>query len=96
VVGQSKKDRTWPLPRGRQGQPVTQHVWVNQPGTPPVPPVQGLVVDWRRHSYRWSALCVFTVADLEGRPVVVQQWLSAEDLTPVFSDPNASRARRLL
>jgi hypothetical protein len=55
-----------------------------------VPPVQGYVLDWRRHSYRWSAL-VITVR-LEGsRPVVVQEWVEVERLRPVRSDPNGRR-----
>jgi hypothetical protein len=51
------------------------------------PPVQGLVLDWRRHSYRWSALVV-TVRIEDGPPVVVQEWVEAERLRPVRSDPN--------
>ena len=57
-----------------------------QPGTL-TPPVQGLVLGWRRHSYRWSALVV-TVRVENGRPVVVQEWVPAERLRPVRSDPN--------
>jgi hypothetical protein len=40
-----------------------------------VPPVQGLVLDWRRHSYRWAALVV-TVRFENSRPVVVQEWVT--------------------
>jgi hypothetical protein len=59
---------------------------VRQSGTL-TPPVQGLVLDWRRHAYRWSALVV-TVRLEDGRPVVVQEWVEAERLSPVRSDPN--------
>jgi hypothetical protein len=54
--------------------------------------VQGLVLDWRRHSYRWSALVV-TVRLVEGRPVVVQEWVEVERLRPVRSDPNRRELR---
>ncbi len=50
--------------------------------------MQGLVLDWRRHSYRWSALVVTVRVEQGGRPVVVQEWLPAERLKPVRSDPN--------
>jgi len=80
-VGQSRKDREWPKPRH------TRFVWVSQPG-PQVPPVQGLVLDWRRQSYRWSALVVTVRPDHHGRPLVVQEWIEAERLRPVRADPN--------
>ena len=79
-MGQNRKDREWPRPRH------TRFVWVRQSGTL-TPPVQGLVLDWRRHAYRWSALVV-TVRLEDGRPVVVQEWVEAERLSPVRSDPN--------
>ncbi len=82
-MGQNRKDREWPRPR------TTRFVWVTQPG-PQVPPVQGYVLDWRRHSYRWSALVV-TVRLEEGRPVVVQEWVAAGRLRPVKADPNGRR-----
>ncbi len=47
----------------------------------------GQVLDRRRHSYHWSALVV-TVRIEAGRPVVVQEWVPAERLRPVRSDPN--------
>jgi hypothetical protein len=61
-------------------------VRVSQPGLQ-VPPVHGLVLDRRRHSYRWLALVV-SVRTEAGRPVVVQEWVDAERLRPVRSDPN--------
>ena len=79
-MGQRRVDKEWPRPRH------TRFVWVSQPG-PQVPPVQGLVLDWRRHSYRWSALVV-TVQEQDGRSVVVQEWVEAERLRPVKADPN--------
>lgn len=56
---------------------------------PGVVPRQVLIVSWRRHSYRWSALVVYCV-DAEGDedPVVVQRWVPAERLRPVRADPN--------
>ena len=85
VVGQNRKDRKWPRPR------TTRFVWVSQPG-PQMPPVQGYVLDWRRQSYRWSALVV-TVRLEEGRLVVVHVWVTAERLRPVRADPNVRRLR---
>ncbi|WP_375425256.1 hypothetical protein [uncultured Friedmanniella sp.] len=80
-MGQSRKDREWPRPR------TTRFVWISQPG-PQVPPMQGLVLDWRRQWYRWSVLLVTVRADGQGRPVVVQEWVEAERLTRVRADPN--------
>ena len=79
-MGQNRRDRQWPRPRR------TRFVWVSRPG-PQVPPVQGYVLDWRRHGYRWWALVV-TVSSEEAPPVVLQEWLPAERLRPVRSDPN--------
>ena len=45
------------------------------------------MLDWRRRSYRWSALVV-TVLEQDGRQTVVQEWVEAERLLPVKSDPN--------
>ncbi|GAA1428476.1 hypothetical protein GCM10009616_08160 [Microlunatus lacustris] len=64
----------------------TRFVWVSQPGLQ-VPPVQGYVLDWRRHSYRWTALVV-TVRLEDGGPVVTQEWVDVERLRPVRADPN--------
>ena len=79
-MGQNRKHREWPRPR------TTRFVWVSQPG-PQVPPIQGYVLDWRRQSYRWPAL-VATVRLDGSRSVVVQEWVYAERLRPVRSDPN--------
>ena len=79
-MGQRRVDKEWPRPRH------TRFVWVSPPGLQ-VPPVQGLVLDWRRRSYRWSALVV-TVLEQDGRQTVVQEWVEAERLLPVKSDPN--------
>lgn len=53
------------------------------------PPRQVLVVSWRRHSYRWSALVIYCV-EIEGspEPAVVQRWVPSEKLRPVRADPN--------
>lgn len=50
-------------------------------------PRPGLVLDWRRHSYRWTALVV--TVQLESGARVVQEWVPAERLRPVRSDPNS-------
>ena len=60
-VGQSRKDRRYTTPR------TTRHVWV-QPDQPGVTPVQGYVLEWRRHSYHWTALVLISATDAEGRP----------------------------
>lgn len=50
-MGQRRIDQEWPAPRN------TRHVWVLGEDRA-TPPFQGLVIAWRRHSYRWSALVV--------------------------------------
>ena len=88
-MGQRGKDRRYATPR------TTRHVWV-RPEQPGVAPVQGYVLEWRRHSYRWTALVLVSGADREGRPTASQQWVPAERLTPVRSDPNnGGRVRSL-
>lgn len=87
-MGQSRVDKTYPP------QKHTRHVWVQQAG-PQQPPLQGYVLEWRRHSYRWSALVVVTVVDEKGQPSTCTEWLPAEVLTPVKSDPNTGRQRYL-
>lgn len=89
-MGQPKKDRTWPRPKR------AVHVWVlNEDWR--YPPAPGLVLEWRRHSYRWSALCVFQLSGPDGtQPTTVQCWLPAERLIPIHSDPNDGKARRLI
>jgi hypothetical protein len=59
---------------------------------PPATRSKGLVLDWRRHSYRWSALVV-TVRSEAGRRWVVQEWVDAERLRPVRSGPNRRQLR---
>lgn len=51
------------------------------------PPVQGLVIAWRRHSYRWSALVV-RVDESQPGGRMIQDWIALERLLPVRSDPN--------
>lgn len=80
-MGRSKRDSTWAKPR------LTRWVWVELAKADKVhpleDPVQGLVLAWRRHSYRWSALVVWVD---DGR--IVQEWIPAERLRPVRADPN--------
>jgi len=47
-----------------------------------------LVLDWRRQGYRWAALVVTVRADDQSRPLVLHEWVDAERLRPVKSDPN--------
>lgn len=77
-MGQRKIDREWLQPRN------TRHVWVIGEDRL-TPPVQGLVIAWSRHSYRWSALVVRESGD---GTTTIQGWLPAERLRPVRSDPN--------
>lgn len=50
-------------------------------------PWQGFVIDWRRHSYRWSALVTYIDDRQDGAPLV-QKWFPVELLRPVEVDPN--------
>lgn len=84
-MGQSRSERTWRTPRS------TRHVWVKlKTSHPHEPPRQGLVVAWRRRSYRWSCLVVLVDDQVEDgdEPVVVMRWVSADQLRPVPADPN--------
>ena len=73
---------------------VTRFVWVSS-GSTLVPPQQGFVVDWRRHSYRWFALVLIVETPEKAPPLTKLQWLPVERLTPVMSNPNDGRPRRL-
>ena len=86
MVGQRKADRLWPRPR------TTRHVWVSQPGVQ-VPPVQGFVVEWRRHGYRWWALVLTVHTPAAEPPLTKLEWVRAERLKPVRSDPNGDAWR---
>lgn len=69
-MGQSRWDKEWPRPRH------TRHVWVIDEQTPLRMPHQGLVLEWRRHSYRWAALVAYVVLSKEQQPQrVVTEWV---------------------
>lgn len=51
------------------------------------PPVQGLVIAWNRHHYKWSALVCRVDESVPGGRLV-QDWVAAERLRPVRADPN--------
>ena len=87
-MGQRRVDREWPTPR------ATRFVWVSQEGVQ-TPPVQGFVVEWRRHSYRWWALVLVVELHPQAPPLVRMEWLPVERLTPVKSNPNDGRPHRL-
>lgn len=81
-MGQRRLDRSWPVPR------ATRHVWVRFEDGPHAAPVQGYVLEWKRHSYRWWANVVAVTQDEHGRPQSLSRWVERERLTPVRSDPN--------
>ncbi|MDQ4502199.1 hypothetical protein [Sinomonas sp. ASV322] len=49
------------------------------------------MIEWRRHSYKWSARISYCI-EVQGAPdpVVVERWVLAEALRPVRADPNAA------
>ena len=53
-MGQRRIHNEWPAPRN------TRHVWVLGEDRL-TPPVQGYVVAWNRHAYKWSELVVMAV-----------------------------------
>ena len=80
-MGQRRIDREWPAPRN------TRHIWLVTGEDRVTPPVQGLVVAWRRRSYKWSALVVRVDESVpDGR--LIQEWVPVERIRPVRSDPN--------
>ena len=81
-MGQCKVDRTWPVPH------ATRHVWVRLDDSPHATPVQGLVLEWRRHSYQWWASVMAVSIDEHGRPRAEVRWVEVDRLMPVRSDPN--------
>lgn len=76
-----KRERGWPRPQR------TRHVWIRLGGQL-APPVQGLVLEWRRQGYQWFALVTYVMQTSEGGQVYLQSWYPREQLTPVRSDPN--------
>jgi hypothetical protein len=64
-MGQRRKDGRFAIP----GAPDTS----GQPERPGVAPVQGKVLEWRRHFYRWIALVLISGVDGQGRPTATQQ-----------------------
>jgi hypothetical protein len=63
---------------GATSGPVGRHCWVlDPPGAPGRWP--GLLTEWRRDRRGWSGFVMYVV-ELQGRPVVVQEWIGAEHL----------------
>jgi len=58
-------DKEWPRPRN------TRHCCVLLGRSAPV---QGFVVAWRRHSYRYSALVAYVELTSDGQDQLVQRW----------------------
>lgn len=75
-MGMRNKDKTWPRPD------VIRHVWIKSERKF-YPPEQGFVLEWRRHSYHWTALVLYVPEP--GR--YVQEWIPRERLAPVKSEP---------
>ena len=50
-------------------------------------PWQGYIVDWKHHSYMWSALVVYQDETLDGAPLV-WKWFPVEQLWPLYPNPN--------
>ncbi|MCH6472437.1 hypothetical protein [Sinomonas terrae] len=50
-----------------------------------------LIVEWRRHSYKWTARIIYSL-DIDGSegPAVVDRWVPAESLRPARTDPNTA------
>lgn len=89
-MGQRRLDRTWPVPS------ATRHIWCRLGDGPHDAPVQGFVLEWKRHSYRWWANVLTVTPDEHGRPRSEARWLEVDRLTPVRSDPNnGGRIRHL-
>lgn len=89
-MGQRRLDRTWPVPQ------TTRHVWCQLGDGPHATPVQGFVLEWKRHSYRWWASVLTVSQDDHGRPRTEIRWCEVDRLTPVRSDPNnGGRVRHL-
>lgn len=80
-MGGRRVDRQWPRLRS------TRHVWIRSTSSLE-PPTQGFVLEWRRQSYKWSALVQYVQQSKDGPAVYVQEWLPLDRLWPVKSDPN--------
>lgn len=71
-------------------------MWLQIGSGPHNAPVQGLVLEWRRHSYQWWASVLTVATDEHNRPRQEVRWVEVERLTPVRSDPNDGRRVRHL
>ncbi|WP_144628957.1 hypothetical protein [Arthrobacter woluwensis] len=79
-----RRDRLYPKPR------QTRHAWLLEGDPPEAQMRQVLIVEWRRHSYKWRARVVYVIESVSGseEPAVVDRWVPAEVLRPVKSNPN--------
>ncbi len=57
----------------------TRHVWIRNESKL-LPPIEGFALEWRRHSYPWSALVQYVREDDTSPLKYVQEWLPAERL----------------
>ncbi len=69
----------WPRPRR------ARFVWVRALGKQH--PRPGLIVAWRRHGTSWEALVTY-LDDSKRDPQLVQRWVDARQMSPVWADPN--------
>lgn len=82
-MGQSRRDKEWPRPR------FTRHVWVLEAHQPLRMPHQGLVLDWRRYAYRWSAFVAYVILTGDHQPErVVTEWIPISRLRAVKRHPD--------
>lgn len=66
-VGKTRAERTWERPR------KTRHAWMQGGPHPNSPPRQVYIVNWRRQSYKWSALVVYAVEVQDGPDPVLNK-----------------------
>jgi hypothetical protein len=70
---------------GADERPAAVHVWVHGPPEEPGP-FPGLVTAWRRLPWGgWSARTTYAVPRDDADTMLVQQWLTDEQLTPLTS-----------
>jgi hypothetical protein len=67
----------------------TAHVWVRFPDNPM--PFAGLVLEWRQGEQGWQALVTY-LDRMTLRHKVVTEWVPADQLVPVKSNPGTGSA----
>lgn len=83
--GPEPPGQEWPRPR------LIRHVWVLDAQQPLRMPHQGLVLEWRRLAYRWSAFVAYVILIGDHHPErVVTEWLQSADSVPARATPTGS------